>query len=168
MGNSLCWNHKSKRNTHVSMDMVTSRSQMGKWCLRIRFRQGAFWLVSFEPIEEDQVCFRSSFIFHHRMEKSTLAIKSTSSPGKGMGRVLSAGKAWSPCILSVAMTQWLHKDLVSGEGAEFLQVWYSLIAHSSYSRSQCERCSISADSSPPHFCIEESVGCVRFALRALV
>lgn len=168
MGNSLCWNHKSKRNTHVSMDMVTSRSQMGKWCLRIRFLQGAFWLVSFEPIEEDQVCFRSSFIFHHRMEKSALAIKSTSSPGKGMGRVLSAGKAWSPCILSVAMTQWLHKDLVSGEGAEFLQVWYSLIAHSSYSRSQCERCSISADSSPPHFCIEESVGCVRFALRALV
>lgn len=124
--------------------------------------------MSFEPIEQDKVWFRSSFIFHHRMEKCILALKSTSSPGNAMGRVLSAGKAWSPCILSAAVIQLLHKGLVSGEGAEFLQVWYSHVAHSSYSRSQCERCSISADSSPLHFCIEKSVGCICFALRALV
>lgn len=82
------------------------------------------------------------------MEKSTLAIKSTSSPGKGDGQVLSAGEERGSLYLKCSYdTTDFIEDLSQWEGSRFLQVWYSLIAHSSYSRSQCERCSISADSS---------------------
>lgn len=102
MGNSLYWNHKSKENTHVSMDIVTSRSEMGKWGLRIRSRQRAFWLVSFEPIEQDQVWFRSSFIFHHRMGKVHIGTQEYKLSWKGD-----------------------EQGLVSREGVESLHLKYS-------------------------------------------